>query len=415
MDRIIADIIFSSIIGDAAGYTLNGMKKNHINAVFKEINGYVDPSPALKNNMYRWKKAGLYSSISQNILITAACVERNGLNFDKYTGSVQKALDICESEFGIFRDPGEAEKNFFNRIKNGKNEIRQYINPCSRPLPLVIPLLFIKNEQVRFITVINYISLFTRNSSTIVGSILFVEMLKNLIKREGNDILEIALNSAELVKNRLIYYQDIIFSTGYNPDYLILDSDNYFKLFKELYESKDPALYEKIICDYAEKRSTNRITRANINLPDTILPMGVILSKICSDPAKIYKTGAMEGGSASSLTAVSSAVTAAFYGQSIPEEYLNSLINKKRIKNIIDLLTDDKNRDLIIDEIINGEPKLTNKELEEFRAKNKGIAVANKKKRKRADIESEMSKHIVESWTKLDKAKWKKDRKRDKL
>ncbi|MCL2154413.1 MAG: ADP-ribosylglycohydrolase family protein [Leptospirales bacterium] len=411
MDKIIVDIIFSSIIGDAAGYTLNGLKKSHIKAVFKDINGYVDPSPALKNNMHRWKKPGLYSSISQNILITAASVDRKGLNLNKYIGSVQNALEVCESEFGIFRDSGEAEKNFFSWIKNGKKTDLQYINPCSRLLPSIIPLLFIKDEQVRFIAAINYISLFTRNTSTIVGSILFIEILKKLIQKEGNSILEIALHSAEFLRNKLIDYQGIIFNTGHNPDYLISNIDYYSKLFKELYTAKDPALYENIICGHAEKRNKNKITRGSINLPDTILPMSVILSE-CSDPENIYKIAAMEGGSASSLTAISSAIISAFYGRNIPEEYLNSLINKKRIKSIIDMLADDNNRGLIIDEIINGEPKLTIKELEEFKAKNKGIPVVKKKKRERGDIESDLSKHVVESWTKFDKAKWKKERKK---
>jgi len=413
MDKIIANIIFSSIIGDAAGYTLNGMKKAHIKAVFKEITGYVDPSPALKNNMHKWKKCGLYSSISQNILITAASIDKKGLNFDKYTDSVQNALEICESEFGIFRDPGEAEKNFFNCIRNGKRTNFQYNYPCSRLLPATIPLLFIKDEQAQFITVINYISLFTRDTSTIVSSILLLNILKELIKRENNSILEIAYHSAGLVKNRLIDYRGMIFDAGYNPDYLILDSDYYLTLLKELHNSKDQAQCEKIICDHAEKRSKNKITRGSINLPLTILPMGIILAQVCSDPEKIYKTAAEEGGAASSLTAVSSAIVSAFHGLNIPPIYSDSLINKKRINSIIDMLTCDKNRSLIIDEIINGEPGLTDKESEELNAKNKGIVI-KKKKKKRVDIESELSKHVVESWTKLDKAKWKKDRKRDK-
>ncbi len=56
----VSDIILAAITGDAAGYTLNGMKKNHIKAVFREISGYIDPAPGLKNNMQRWKKPGLY-------------------------------------------------------------------------------------------------------------------------------------------------------------------------------------------------------------------------------------------------------------------------------------------------------------------------------------------------------------------
>ena len=138
MNRTIADILFSAIIGDAAGYTLNGMKKNHIKAVFKEITGFTDPAPALKDNMQRWKKPGLYSSITQNILITAACTDKRGINLNEYIKAVKNSPEVSGVEFGIFRDPGEAEKNFIFNIKNGESSGQHFNTPCSRLLPPVL-------------------------------------------------------------------------------------------------------------------------------------------------------------------------------------------------------------------------------------------------------------------------------------
>ena len=95
---------------------------------------------------------------------------------------------------------------------------------------------------------------------------------------------------------------------------------------------------------------------------------------------------------------------------------MRDLANKKKISAIIDQIAGEKDRSSIITEIYNNEPGLTIKELEEYRAKNKNIPVVKEKKKKtRGEIESELSKHVVENWTKLDKAKWKKERKNSNL
>jgi len=411
MNRTIADIIFSGIIGDAAGYTFNGMKKNHIKAIFREISGFTDPAPALKDNMQKWRKPGLYSSITINILLTAACTDKRGLNLNDFIKAVTNSPEVSGTESGIFRDPGDAERNFIYRVQNGENIEHNYNHPCSRLLPPILSLLLIENEKEQFISAVKYISLFTKSSSTIAYSILLLQLIKDLITVKDQRILKTALDSAEKAKELIISNQNRIFDSGHNPDYITGEADSFVRLFNELNSSKDSSQYEKIICTYADKKKTGLITRASINLPETILPWAVVLSDLCSDPERIIETTVREGGASSALTALSTAITTAYHGVSMPEVYCNSIVNKKRIIGIIDQIAEDKNRSSIITEIYASEPGLTAKEIEEHKAKNKNLPVSREKKMKtRGEIESELSKHVVESWTKLDKAKWKKER-----
>jgi hypothetical protein len=139
--------------------------------------------------------------------------------------------------------------------------------------------------------------------------------------------------------------------------------------------------------------------------------MAVVLSDLCSDPDRIIETAVREGGASSSLTAVSAALTTAYHEVQMPEIYADSIVNKKRLSIIIGWIAEDKNRTSIIPEIYASEPGLTLKEIEEHKSKNKNNPVSKEKKVKsRGEMESVLSKHVVESWTKMDKAKWKKER-----
>ncbi len=283
MNRTVADILFSAIIGDAAGYTFNGMKKNHIKAVFRDITGYTDPAPALKDNMQRWKKPGLYSSITQNLLLTAACTDKRGFHPDEFIKAVKNSTDLSGVESGIFRDPGEAERNFIFRVKNDENKAHPYTLPCSRLLPPVLSFLLVKNENEHLISAVKYIQLFTKSSSTIACSIFLLQLIRDLIDEKNDNnrkILHTALISAEKAKNDIIANQNRIFDSGLNPDYITAEADSLSELFKELTSSKNSGDYEKIICRHADKKKTGTITRGSVNLPETILPMAVMLSEL---------------------------------------------------------------------------------------------------------------------------------------
>lgn len=293
---------------------------------------------------------------------------------------------------------------------------QNYTHPCSRILPPVIPLLLIKNEKEHLISAVRFISLFTRNSLTITCSAILLQLLKDLIGHEESSILKTALTSAEKVKDDIIRMQTRIFDTGLNPDYIITESEYMLNLFRELNVSgnNDKDNCERIICSHADKRSSDSITRGSINLPETILPLAAVIADSAEDPYSVIETAVMEGGSSSSLASIASAVATAYHGLKIPEIYISTIANKKRIGSMIDIIAEDRNRSAIKTEIYSSEPGLTAKELEEYRSRNKNSPVPKEKKKKtRSEIESGLSKHVVESWTKLDKAKWKKERNRD--
>ena len=417
MNRTIADILFSAIIGDAAGYTLNGMKKNHIHAVFRDLSGYINPEPGLKNNMHKWKKAGLYSSISQNILITAACTDNKNINLNEFINAIKNAPEIPGIEYGIFRDPGDAEKNFILHTKKNETWTNNFDHPCSRILPPVSALLLIKNEKNYLTSVLNYISLFTKNRSTIACSLFLIHFLNDIIQDRGQSILETANLSAEKTESIINSNQNIIFNSGINPDYILSEIISIRELLREFKNCSDIDNCEKAICSNAGKKYSYKITRAGVNLPETILPMAIVLSNSCSDPEKIFNMAMSEGGASSPLTSLSASITTAFHGLNIPENLLNNLINKKKIFAYIDQIGEDKNRDSIIPELYNTESGLTIKEYEEYKAKTKNLKITKSKNKNKGqrEIESGLSKHIVESWTKIDKAKWKKERNKEKL
>lgn len=414
MTDAISDIIFAAIVGDAAGYTLNGMKKNHIKAVFREIKGYTDPAPGLKHNMQRWRKPGLYSSISQNIIITAACVDKRSLNPDKFIQAFKNAPEIAETDYSIFREPGDTEKNFISLVRGDEIPQQRFDHPCARLLPASIPLLLIKDREDRSLNVIKYISLFTLNSLTQVCSLILLQLIDDLLNG-SRGILHSAHLSAKKVKDDIESLQSNIFSLGYNPDYIMSAADALVMLFEELNSSGDPEAYEGIICRHASKNSGKDISRGSINLPDTILPMAVVLSDLFHEDENLFETAVMEGGAASSLASLALALAAASGDSKIPEVLIRDLANRKRISALISQIGNDRLRESILEDFFSSESGLTVKEIEEYNARNRHIPQKNdmKKKKSRKDIESELSKHVVESWTKVDKAKWKKERKRD--
>lgn len=412
MKNSIEDIIYSAIIGDASGYTLGGMKSAHIKAVFKDEEGYPDPAPALKGNMDRWRKPGLYSSITQFMLIAAASVEKNNFRTDRFMEAIKKAPEHPEGEFSFFREPGQAEQFL---ISSGRTEKKESIVPftrsCARILPISIPLLLINNEKSLLCDTLKFVSLFTSDATTASHAFIFLRILKDLSLAEGRGgFSECAVESARKAEEVISETQHGIFDCGYNPDYILEEAGTFVKLIQRVLAVSDHEKAEKIICETANVRLKTPVTRGSVNLPETVLPFALSLSGLTVPHSAIFHAASREGGVASSLASVSAALTTAFYGMNIPDKLKEEIANKKKIAHIIELLTSTGERGEIIRILYDSEPGLTSKEMEEYRARNKKEPKKPGPPKNRKDVESELTKHVVESWTKIDKAKWRKER-----
>lgn len=412
MKNSIEDIIFSAIIGDASGYTLGGMKSAHIKAVFKGEEGYPDPAPALKGNMDRWRKPGLYSSITQFMLIAAASVEKDNFRAGRFVEAVKKAPEHPESEFSFFRGPGQAEQYLISaaRVEN-KETIVPFTGSCARILPIAIPLLLGDNEQSLLKDTLELVSFFTTNTTTAAYTFIFLQILRELSLAEGKGrfsecAMESALKAAQVIDGA----QNRIFDCGYNPDYFIESADIFIKLLQGVAAVRDMEKGEKLICESVNLRLKTPVTRCSVNLPEAILPFALLLSELTEPHSAVYHNASREGGAASALASVSSALTTAFYGLDVPDNLREEIANKKKITHMIELLASKSGRGEIIRVLYDSEPGLTSKEMEEYRGRNKKEPKKPGPQKSRKDVESELTRHVVESWTKIDKAKWRKER-----
>lgn len=412
MNNSVKDIIYSAVIGDASGYTFGGLKNAHIKAVFKDRDGYLDPAPALKNSMDKWKKPGLYSSISQFIFLTAASVERNIFRADRFVEAVKKAPEHPESEFSFFREPGLAEQSFITSARSEKKEqVIPFAWSCSRLLPVSIPLLLAGNTDYLLDASLKLISLFTTNTVTAVYAYVFLRILGDFPQAEGKrGVMECAAESVHAVSEFLEENQHRIFDCGYNPDSFLEEIRIFRELLVKLLNIKDIEKAEKIICESVNRRLKSPVARGSVNLPETVLPFALALSALANPHSAIFHIASREGGAASSLAAVSASLTTAFYGLDVPDKLREDLVNKKKVNGIVDLLSSENSGSEIIRIIYDSEPGLTSKEMEEYRARNKKEPKKQAPQKSRRDAESELTKHVVESWTKIDKAKWRKER-----
>ncbi|MCL2026341.1 MAG: hypothetical protein FWG92_06010, partial [Leptospirales bacterium] len=90
-----------------------------------------------------------------------------------------------------------------------------------------------------------------------------------------------------------------------------------------------------------------------------------------------------------------------------PAALIDGLVNRRRLLSIVEAIANGSASDRLIGEFMDSELSLTAKAFEEFKAKNK-----NKEPKKKAKTGKVELPHTVESWTKLDKAKWKKEKRK---
>lgn len=420
MNESIKNVLTAVLTGDASGYIFDGMKKAHIKSVFRNNESFPDPEPALKNNISKWKKPGLYSSLTQFMILNGASIERKQWNRENFMQMLKDSPELPGLDYSFFRNPDAAARNLIFLAKNPgiENSIPFFI-PCSNVAPSAIPLLYsTENDENLFYSIIAYSMLFTSDPGTAASAIALILLIKDLINSDKQTgIHKASAYSLEKTESFAKEHENIIFSSGINPDYVLSRISLMRSILNKTVNIEKIDECEKIICKEAGTILQTHIARATTNLPETLFPYAVSIAARCKNPADVFITAAYEGGASSALSSMTGSIASAFYGEIIPDELLSGIINRKKILSLIGSISSEKERKTIYNEMIQCEPPLTLKELEEYNSKNKkNPDKKNKQKPKtRKDAEAEISKHVVESWTKIDKAKWKKERNKHKV
>ena len=413
IQTMIRKILSSMIVGDALGSAVDGMTKGHIRAHFRNIAGYIDPGPALKSRPELWRKPGLYSSMTQMMLIMAMACPRRGLCADAFGRAVAASPEVAGYDYGIFRYPGAVERSFIQRMKNPLKHPGIPDQPCGRIIPIVSCLGLRGNSLPdQILDVAAVIRAFTQDYPTLAAAMVYSALIRSMSAESGAAAVPIrsSIAAAREIASAIESDSAAVFAAGVNPGSLLRELRQITDLLEETAQCDTLESAGEIIIDRVNSRLKTPVTRATVNHPVALLPYSLAISSLAPEP---LITAAFEGGAAAALAAMTGAVSPGRIEADLEKELVSELVNRKKILALIDGLAEGPVPSSVLDDFIRSEASLTAKEQEELAAR---LKHGRKKQRKtpltQADKERELTRHAVESWTKLDKARWKKERRR---
>jgi len=401
MDRSkLIQILHGIIIADALASPLDTLSAEHIHNVFGTIHDYTDPAPALKNKLYLWKKPALYTALSQY------CILLSALNAQQDTYVHQHACNFISSlgdSSRIFRHP----QGFLQHLQS------PYDAPTAELL-ICIPALFFLHKQ-NPISIIHFILSHNKNAATCAASVFVYILLETIIMRQLIALDSVVLkHTAEYAYQFVQEHSALFFNNGGNPQNIIEATKDLHDLIINLPLESDETHYTRYCIPFANRWSKNEYTRLTVNHPFTLLPLALYCVHTGQKDSLLY-SAIHKGGKISLLTPLVALLATAMYGyEVIPQNLMDTIVNKKRILQLLALLQSHSISINYLTDFFQNEAKLTQKELEERESKLKHFKPKQTGKNKDKDKYASMNYHIVESWTKLDKAKWKKERRRKK-
>ena len=397
----IKGIMLGSIIGDALGNPVTGMSKGHILSTFKEINSYVDPAPGLKGKMERWKKPGIYSSITQWMIIVSFFLFSGERKKEKSFFEFFKGIKNAGNPERIFRHSGPMEINFLNHFSEDSQGGNNFEWPAVELALIAVPFSFSDRSLHE---TLSFLLAFNRDVFSITGALIFTACLKKSVPAHG--IIVAAIEEAEQLIEKIKKNQGSLFDAGINPDYILCGIKDYIAVFSGTPEVATKEDAGKVICSHVNKKIKTPVKRATVNHPLAVIPYSFFLIHAYqeTDVSPIFHA-VNEGGTASLLCAVTGAMCGGMYGAaSIPDSLINTLVNRKKVLSAIDSIS--AGRGLSIQEFLKDEASLTLKEEEERNAKLRHVK--SKKKQTKVKPKKDLATIVVESWTKTDQAKWRK-------
>jgi hypothetical protein len=415
-EQKIKGMLWGAIIGDTIGTPFDGLTKAHIHSIFKSIDNYTDTSPALKGRPETWKKPGLYSAASQlMILMSMFAISNKRPDPRAFIRLISKTPGSAEDEYGIFRHPTIMVKHliYTEKTAHGSSESAFFSSVDASTAVILIPLILSTlNTEAQLEQILSFSLMFNKDIHSTSGTLIFNVLLKRILSEKNSfipeNIFDHAIEAAKYLLEKINNLAPKIFDLGLNPDYLLSSVRDYLNIFLKIINIKNIDSAEKNIFIYVNTKIKTPVTRATVNHPMAIIPFSMYLSRYYSNsPSETFFRTVEYGGSASILGSLTGALNGAMFGfDRLPVNLLNELVNKKRITSIVDSVFKEKITEEIIQDFISGEASLSAKETEEKNAKLKHVKIKIKKKKSRHEMEKELSNHVVESWTKFDKAKW---------
>ncbi len=401
MDRLrLIQILHSIIVADALASPLDTLSAEHIRNVFGTIHDYTDPTPALKNKLHLWKKPALYTALSQYCIVLAAINAQQNTYVHQHISNFISSLGDSSH---VFRHP----QGLLQHLQSS------YDAPTAELLMLIPALFFLHKQNPN--SIIQFILSHNKNAATCAASLFVYIILEKIIMRQLSALDSTLLNQTAQDTFQFVQLHSVhFFNNGGNPQNIIEATKDLHAMMLNLPLESDETHYTGYCIPFASRWSKNEYTRLTVNHPFTLLPLALYCLHTGKKESLLYSS-IHEGGKISLLTPLVAILATAMYGyQVIPQNLVDNIVNKKRISQFLESLQNNSLSMSYLSEFFHNEEKLTQKESEEHESKLKHIKSKHTGKNKDKDKYTSTTKHVVESWTKLDKAKWKKERRRKK-
>ncbi len=395
-------LVQASIIGDALGYPLDGMRGPHLRAVFPDIREIVDPAPALKEKMDRWRKPGLYSAQGQLQVLALASGRGHDPDF-----LIHSALTKGRDDRGIFRTTGGHLERFLVSRKKGTGT-SPGAGPSTEACALGVALL---DHPRPLDELLAWLSVLSIDTWTAAASSFVLESL--LLLREGSSTLsKLAEASLKIIREN----QPLFFDHGFNPDEILRRGESIYELVLEIDRTSSLDESIDIIMKQTARKIDPGIKKALPSHPFPALGLVLALRRFRLDEGIPALYQALQQGGPTVFTASMTGIFLAMEGVKL-NEIGYDLANRKELMTTISRLTPGRWKEKELKSYIESESGMIMKEEEERKAKLRNVrepAPGKKKSREQKKKEQlqKMTNHVVESWTKVDKARWKKERRK---
>jgi hypothetical protein len=411
----IESILMGLVYGDALGSLFEGMSRGHVDSHFHTLTGFPDTFDALKGHYDRWRKPGLYGGLTQLTLLASifGC-ERPGDSLRLADFIVGKGR-VVDATAGIYRAPGRFLEEYLVTLFRGGSKVLTGLDHLSATVIPVAMGGFLPLSVYAPPSPVDLIAYARAMGADIFGSIgsaLFSLILHHGMSGdaadEGENIVMVSAIEAERLEEDISSRQPELFKKGVNPDRAVEAARIFVEIFHDLGAVKDTGEAERVIVKHLSGMIESPVTRATIDHPCAILPFAAAIVSF-GDASSLYQAVRF-GGNTTVLCAMTGMYAGAFYDGGFPPEIEEGLINKKGIVDIISRIAKGEADMGDAEDFFDREIPLNVKEIDERNARLRHVKIPEKKKRTSNGRESSLTRHVVESWTKTDKARWRKER-----
>jgi hypothetical protein len=407
------NLLKNLLYSDVFASPFQNMSAGHIKTGYKRESVYFDNREAQKDHLDRWRMPGLYSSIMQMSILSYYIGKEKITETNKIEEIIVQIFNSPERAFETLRFPTGCIRNFVLPYNAEIQKVNIY--PCSVSVLLTsVYSAAIAPKKITPAQLFFFLAIFTCNSDCAAAVLFFDTVVRRLEYSESLSYYAISEDSINEIISKKNEILPAAFSFGINSD-SVEKSIHHLLIIMSYYSKYDIIEAQDKHLNYVNTLFQTPVKRLTIDHPLILIPFAISLAeKSKEDSAYLPEMCSLEGGETILLSCLTSILRNDIDISEFDKKYQNRLVNKNLISKTIDAIVKSRVPIKQIIDFFDNENKLTEKENETRLSITKHVKKKTKEKPKKSKItrEQELSQHIVESWTKRDKSRWKKERRR---